>query len=338
MSPRPGRPSRVGAVLALALAAVVVAVLAVVLTGKDDDAPGSTPDPMPTSAPVTPTPTSTPSSAAPSSEPAAPAVPAVPPEQDYPRLPEECASREEKIPQEPGACFLDEFVEDRPTVVLWGDSHAWQHIPVLRAAVGEEQVNLVAFVMGSCPPMDLDLPAGEGTKCEQNATAALDYISRLDREGRPLKVVLGAYWRFYLDVLADPAGYRDYDQQQAELFAEFTPQAMRALGRAGIDTDVIAQTVSVPDPAPCAAPYACRIPRADALREEVATDAWVREAMRPLGGSPRYLDPNGDICDETWCYGRREGIYTFFDQQHLTATRSRTLLPLFADVVADVLP
>lgn len=331
MSPRLGRSSRLRPLLAVALAAVVVVVLASCSSGGDSDSdPKGAADPTPTSA-------GTPSSPAPS-EPTEPPPPVVPPETDYPRLPRECASREEKIPQEPGACFLNDFVADQPTVVLWGDSHAWQHIPVLRLAVDDKPVNLVGFVMGSCPPMDLGLPLGEGTKCEQNATAALDYILRLDREGRPLKVVLGAYWRFYLDALATPGDYTEYEQQQAGFFEEFTPQAFRALGRAGIDTDVIAQTVSVPDPAPCAAPYTCKVPRADALREEAATDAWVRDAMRPLGDDAAYIDPNGDICDDTWCYGRRDGIYTFFDQQHLTATRSRTLLPLFADVVADVLP
>lgn len=331
------RSRRVVSPLALVLAAVVLLLLTSCSSGDDS---GS--DPKGAAEPTT-TPTGTSSSptasSTPSSEPSpTTSLPPVPPELDYPRLPKECASREEKIPQEPGACFLNDFVEKRPTVVLWGDSHAWQHIPVLRLAIGEQKVNLVAFVMGSCPPMDLDLPAGEGTKCEQNATEALDYIMRLDGEGRPLKVVLGAYWRFYLDVLDKPGDFREYDLLQAELFAEHTPRALRALGRAGIDTDVIAQTVSVPEPAPCAAPYACKIPRADALRQEAATDAWVRDAMRPLGGDARYLDPNGDVCDETWCYGRRDGIYTFFDQQHLTATRSRTLLPVFTDVVADVLP
>ena len=330
MSPRLGRSSRLVPLLAVALAAIVLS-----SCSSGSDAKGADDDPTtaPTSASSSTPPASTPPSPSPT-----PTLPPVPPEQDYPRLPKECASREEKIPQEPGACFLNEFVETQPTVVLWGDSHAWQHIPVLRLAVGEQPVNLVGFVMGSCPPMDLDRPLGEGTKCEQNATAALDFIQRLDRQGRPLKVVLGAYWRFYLDVLASPGDYREYDQQQAGLFADFTPAAMQALGRAGVDTDVIAQTVSVPDPAPCAPPYACKVPRADALREEAATDAWVRDAMRPLGDDARYLDPNGDICDDTWCYGRRDGIYTFFDQQHLTATRSRTLLPLFVDVVADVLP
>ncbi|GEP36046.1 hypothetical protein NSZ01_38140 [Nocardioides szechwanensis] len=336
MSSRLSRSSRLAHLLAVALAAVLVVALASCSSGGASDS-----DPKGAADPTT-TPTSSSSSPTPATVPPTPSptmtLPPVPPELDYPRLPQECASREEKIPQLPGACFLTAFVKSRPTVVLWGDSHAWQHIPVLRLAVDELPVNLVGFVMGSCPPMDLGLPLGEGTKCEQNATAALDYVLRLDREGRPLKVVLGAYWRFYLDVLATPGDYDEYEQQQAGFFEEFTPQAFRALGRAGIDTDVIAQTVSVPEPAPCAAPYVCKLPRADALREEAATDAWVRDAMRPLGGDARYIDPNGEICDDSWCYGRRDGIYTFFDQQHLTATRSRTLLPLFADVVADVLP
>ena len=100
------------------------------------------------------------------------------------------------IPAEPGPCRLTPQRLERPTVVLWGDSHVWHHIPGLRAEANAQQVNLIAFVMGACPPVAgkerRPLPA-----CAKNAKAALAYIGRLRERGRTVRVVIGAHWQFY---------------------------------------------------------------------------------------------------------------------------------------------
>ena len=71
---------------------------------------------------------------------------------DYPDLPDECATEEEKIPQRPLLCRLNGQENSRGTVMLWGDSHAWMYVPAIEAALEEVDVNLVLFSQGSCPP------------------------------------------------------------------------------------------------------------------------------------------------------------------------------------------
>ncbi len=59
-------------------------------------------------------------------------------------MPDRCTGGR-SIPSRAGACRLTPVRFARPTVVLWGDSHAWQHIPGLRAEANARDVNLIAF-------------------------------------------------------------------------------------------------------------------------------------------------------------------------------------------------
>ena len=61
---------------------------------------------------------------------------------------------------------------DRPTVVVWGDSHAWHHLPGLRAEANAQQVNLVAFVMGACPPVVVPRDPAAECVCEEREAGA----------------------------------------------------------------------------------------------------------------------------------------------------------------------
>ena len=83
-----------------------------------------------------------------------PAAAKADPEHDFPKMPRKCVDPKLLIPQKPVKCNLNGFEQGRPTIVLWGDSHAWQMIPALRNAARNRNVNLVAFLMGSCPAMD----------------------------------------------------------------------------------------------------------------------------------------------------------------------------------------
>ncbi len=114
------------------------------------------------------------------------------PQNDFPRMPRSCVDPKDLIPQEPGMCKLNTYRQARPTVVLWGDSHAWQMIPALKGAIKGRNVNLVAFVMGGCPPMDphLNTPKKRknATSCQKSNDLALRYalkrkLRRADRAG-----------------------------------------------------------------------------------------------------------------------------------------------------------
>lgn len=255
------------------------------------------------------------------------------PTRDIPRLPARCLEPGQIIPQTPGACRVTRFVQSRPTVVLWGDSHAWQYIPALRVRAHAEKVNLVAFFMGACPPIAVDPPArGERleSSCEKSNVKAARFVRRLKDAGKPVRVVLAANWVGYREVLANPTAYDEWVVRMAELFDRDTPRLFRALAATRVSTHVVAQAATVPRPRPAAcpegrSPYVCDIPRAEAIPDEERTRRWLRSRMKPLPRDSRYIDPSASYCDATVCHGKVGWIYTFYDDLHLSATRSRKL-------------
>lgn len=262
------------------------------------------------------------------------------PSKDYPRIPRACATPQEKIPSKPVACRLNDFKANRPTVVLWGDSHAWMMIPALKKAVRNQDVNLLAFTMGSCPPMDARLPRNTGPACAQSNDLALRSVLKLDRGSQPLQVVLGGSWQRYHHALR-VGDRRSYRGQQAAKFQADGPRLFRKLGKAKIGVDVIGPVATVPVNKPrCkrTEPYACDLPRGKALRNEGDVKRWLSRKVRPLAGQTQLVDVNSAFCSKRVCRGKQDGTFTFFDDLHLSATRSRLLRDFFLPTVARVLP
>lgn len=266
------------------------------------------------------------------------------PRRDYPRMPRSCVDPQDLIPQKPGMCKLTTYQQGRPTVVLWGDSHAWQMIPALKGATKGRNVNLVAFLMGGCPPMDPNLKTPKQRKnassCEKSNDLALRYVLNRKRAALKTKVILGGAWDRYLTPLRQGTPPEEsYAALIAQDLETDTPRLFKRLGAARVSTDVIGQSLEVPDGALCPEgrrPFVCSLPRSQALHSEGANKRWVKDAMKPLVGKGRYLTTNGAVCTVNTCYGKVDDIYTFFDDLHLSATRSRTLARYFKLSVADV--
>ncbi len=238
------------------------------------------------------------------------------------------------IPARPGPCRLTPKRKHRPTVVLWGDSHTWQHIPGLRAEAAAQRVNLVAFVMGACPPMDLPKPRPRGA-CTTNAVAALDHVKRLRKRHADVRVVIGAHWQFYRGLneqLSDgwvpEPGSDLFRAGQARLFALGTERVFTTLGRLRVRTAVIGQAPWVPaDPGECAAgalPYRCDLLRSEAIPGEDDVRVWLAQRMRSLQ-RPWYVDVASQLCDLTVCHARLGETDVFLDDLHLNPAVSQQL-------------
>ncbi|MFA6574607.1 MAG: acyltransferase family protein [Nocardioides sp.] len=273
---------------------------------------------------------------------------------DVPMMPTSCVDAEDLIPQKPGACELTPYDADRPTVVLWGDSHAWMFIPALQEAVADRDVNLVAFVMGACPPLDPQLPTGKGRRagriaCEVNNDEALSFVKERARDGAAVQVVLGASWERYrgiespslMDQRAPNPGSVEYIKRIRPLFDTGTPLLFRTLGDLGVPVDVIAPTVGMPrNPPLCLAlarPYSCDAPAGETAQPGSDTRAWLEEQMQALTGDPRLIDVNSELCDESTCHVKVDDTVTYFDDQHLSATFVRSLESYFVPSVEGVL-
>ncbi|WP_246081704.1 acyltransferase family protein [Nocardioides litoris] len=220
---------------------------------------------------------------------------------NVPPMPAECLGEQNFIPDRPGRCDLVPYEAGRPTVVLWGDSHAWMFIPALEAAARKKDVNLVAFVMGACP---MFLPSATATGgCARNNQAAVDYIERHVDDKAGLKIIGSFSYETYRGTptigLIQERDLDNANDEYVEKMAGYvrvgTPALFSLLGRIDADVDMIGPTPIIPRNAPlCEAisrPYSCDVPREDAIIDEADNVAWLTGMMAGLDGA---ADPGGE--------------------------------------------
>ncbi len=276
---------------------------------------------------------------------------AVKPRNDFPRLPRVCATPKEQIPQKFIFCRINKFKSDRPTVFVWGDSHAFMMVPAAKRAVAGQNVNLVAFVLGSCPPV----LSGAKTKkqkrarsgCEEAGDLVFRQVKKLQRTKHKPKVILGLNWDIYMSALerarqGKPA-YNGYVATTAASFKEGTPRLFTALGQAGVSVDVVAPVGQVPAATKkCKRgqlPYRCSLPRQRVLNKEGSRLSFAQRLTRRLDGDARLINVNGEFCNDRICKGTVRGTLTWYDDLHISATMAKErMAKYFADSVADVAP
>ncbi len=249
-------------------------------------------------------------------------------------------------------CLITSYGAKRPTMVVWGDSHAWMYLPALRREARSHRVNLTLVVFGSCPPA-LPLPRSRGfgrVQCEKHNVATLSYVRRLDRRRDDVSLLIGGFWSGYRQGYArqqradrdgTDSGLTTYQQQMSVLAVESSPKLFARLGRMGLEIDLIGQAATVPlDPRYCTAgrePYQCDLPRSRALDHEGANRRWINRNLRaPLVGRPRLVDTTPAYCSATTCRARIGGVNTYYDDIHLGADLAKTLTGYFAPVFDDV--
>ena len=234
-------------------------------------------------------------------------------------MPEEClAEGDELIPSQPVACEIVPFEEDRPTVVLWGDSHAWMYIPALEAAIGKRDVNLMAFVMGGCPPFLAGngastrvrrvQPAGDGL----HRRAAPERRALPGRSSRRAGTSTSRAARSCAPARRWPAGPTPTTSRRWRTSSTGrAPRLFERLGELEVPIDVVAPTASVQRNAPlCEAqrlPLSCDRDRAqgDPERGRHPSLAGRPDGRAGRGSAPRLIDPNREMCSRRDVLRRR---------------------------------
>ncbi len=278
----------------------------------------------------------------------APAAPAQSPEsrhpsQDMPEPPSRCLLPSGAISPEVRPCWVTKPKANRPTVVLWGDSHAIQMLPAVEKAVRGRNVNLAMFGLGACPPQKFG-PSQD--ICKDFNADALDFVTRLKAGGYPVRVILGANWqgyrtlhrRLFVTKTLKRREVVDWVVEVARVFPKRAPALTRKLGRMGVHVDIIGETATVPEKGlkKCQAgeePFVCALPRNKALPHEASTRGWLRSIMRPLPPDARLIEFSSVFCSARVCRGLQDGIYTFFNDLHISATRAKTLTRFFGPSV-----
>jgi peptidoglycan/LPS O-acetylase OafA/YrhL len=264
---------------------------------------------------------------------------------DIPQLPYECIKDTHgTLPTTPKACDLTPFEAGRPTVVLWGDSHAWMLIPALVKAGEGADVNLVSFTMGGCVPHLEELPPITGrtayTTCQRSNDRALRFVKQEVDAGHPIRVILGASWPDYGNGPSvslmdrrdnDPVHIAMLDRSTA-LLPKVLPLFQR-LGELGVGTDVVAPTAEMPRSAPlCEArtlPLSCDATRADTDAAEKVSREWLTSMLPELPPGAQLIDFDDALCNADVCPAKTGDVVSFFDDDHLSATRSAMLSDYF---------
>ncbi len=259
---------------------------------------------------------------------ATPAFSAPAPQDDHATMPKKCVEPKDLIPQDPTICKLTTFRKNRPSVVLWGDSHAWMMIPALRRATGNKNVNLVAIVMGGCPPMDNQLqPDDKAPSCFKSNDLAIRYVRELEAKEQGLRVILAGSWQRYLNAIR--AKDQSYTGAMAREMVKATPRLMRTLAGMGVGTDVVGQVATVPEKTrSCKAgndPYACDLPLRQAMPQKKNTKKWLLRTIKPLAGNRAPIDVTGFFCTNKVCRGKVGKTFTWWDDLHISASMSQRL-------------
>jgi peptidoglycan/LPS O-acetylase OafA/YrhL len=271
---------------------------------------------------------------------------------DIPQLPYSCIyDTHGTLPTAPRACELTPYVKGNPTVVLWGDSHAWMLIPALVKAAEGTDVNLVSFTMGGCVPHLRELPPDVDrttvTSCQRSNDRALKFVTAEATAGRPVHVILGASWDDYGDGPSvslmdrrdnDPVHIAMIDRSTALL--DKVPPLFERLGDLGVGTDVIAPTAEMPRSAPlCEArslPFSCDATVKDTEAAQEASRAWLESLLPKLPPGARFIDVDEALCDDEVCPAESGGVMNYFDDDHLSATRSAQLADFFRPSIDEV--
>lgn len=226
-------------------------------------------------------------------------------------------------PNVPGKCSIQFYGNDRPIVVLWGDSHAVQQLPAIQGHTANAQHNLVAFTMGLCPPMRP--PATMTDACSVNARAAIDYIANKVSNGKRVTVIMGGAWHYYFHN-TDPTDPRF---NRAQAFRDYERQAFEKMAQLGVRLMGINQTPTLP----YVEDETCTLESTSCLRTTMLPDestihVWLINRVT-LASSRAIADIKQYLCDTAVCNVNVGTVPLYFDAVHLNVNYTSRHNPAF---------
>jgi peptidoglycan/LPS O-acetylase OafA/YrhL len=246
------------------------------------------------------------------------------------------AAREDRMTHDCWATTVDdpkgscEFGDRRSstTVVLLGDSHAEHWLGALDRIGRERHWKIVAMVKGGCPVADMPEMTNARRRryyaeCARYREAMMQRILKM----KPNAVIL-ASWDHYMPLDGQSSAW----QVTPAAWARGLRRTYIRLSTASIRTVAIRDVPHTPFDAP-----SCLSRRAGRLPFAPPCDYDRSSALSPLaiaaqnsairGTSVRLIDMNDQICATTRCSVVRNGLVVFTDDNHLTASFSRSIAP-----------
>jgi peptidoglycan/LPS O-acetylase OafA/YrhL len=224
-----------------------------------------------------------------------------------------------------------------PRLLLWGDSHADHLSPLMQAfAAWSPGTPTLARSFPRCPPF------ATYEKRDPREQAACDaFNAAVFAEARTLRarglegVILSGHW---LRVFGAPRVFQVRGERSEESPALRRPElassladTVERLSGLGLRVLIVAPLPEMPYDVPaCLARRRvdeCNVSRAlfEAQRREVMS---LLAGIQERNPDVRILDLIDSVCDASTCFAERNGTILYVDDDHLTATASRGLLPI----------
>ncbi|PYP81483.1 MAG: hypothetical protein DMD35_01880 [Gemmatimonadetes bacterium] len=221
------------------------------------------------------------------------------------------------------------------TIALLGDSHAEHWLGGLDRAGREHGWRIDVMVKGGCPVADMTELGSERfaryyRECGRYREAMLRRIVAM----RPAAVVLSS-WDHYMP----PDGASEDWQVSPSMWERGLHRTYARLAAAGIRTIVLRDVPHTQFDVPaCLSRLAAQLLLARSCTYDRATSVSrvaVAAQDRAARGLPvRIVDMNDQLCDAPLCQVVRNGAIVFTDDNHLTASFSRTLGPTLGARIA----
>ncbi len=242
-------------------------------------------------------------------------------------------------------CALGVPGDRAPDVVLIGDSHADHWAPGLDLVLEQRNLSGVQWSGSSCIPI-IDVVIDLNDRVLDGCTTMMaNIVGQLDQWRAPRTVVLAARWSAYFE------GGQFVENEEPEVFLGLqnevtdTLEASQNAFREGLSRTVERLTdqghrVIVLGQAPefadsqndCvvqalldAAPINCG-PSHDAILQRVGPGNAAVESVVIRHGA-HFINPTDLLCDIEACQLVRDGVYLYFDDDHLNAEEAKLITP-----------
>jgi hypothetical protein len=224
------------------------------------------------------------------------------------------------------------------TLALLGDSHAEHWLGGLERAGQQHGWRIETHVMGGCPVSDFSaLTSGSTSRryraCSRYREATLARIVAQ----KPRAVILSSYDNY----MATEGSEREEFQVSEDAWTEGLRHTYSRLDRAGIPVIVIRGTPHVPFDVPsCLSRRAARLPFATECTYEPDRAFMARgrgaQDVAARGLNVRFVDMNDQVCAAARCETERGGVVLFTDDNHLTASFTRSVGSVLGERLAAV--
>lgn len=233
------------------------------------------------------------------------------------------------VSREPGgSCVFTDPPDARATVVLTGDSHAYQWYPAMQRIAEQQGWRLVVMTKAGCPLYDVDMFNNtfnrDYTECTEWRDKAM---ARIEAEQPDLVVTSAA-------VFSPREG--DFTQRWADGVTQSTQRLQARTGALVVSL----QDTPIPgrDVPRCVAENLDDVQECTATRDRALTDQERRQAtaQAALAAGATVVDPVPWFCDEG-CPPIIGNTLAYHDGDHISATYAQQLAPLLADRLTGAL-